>query len=90
VDEVALDRTEEVVLGPPEDPLDGRAGEDPLVLLVEHDDELGAVLDQGTEPPVALAPVQILGEGRALDGERHLHGHRGEGRDDTALDRDRR
>jgi hypothetical protein len=52
--------------------LDGRALVHDHAGAVEHGDQVARVLEQGAESGLAAAAVQIFGQQRALDRERHL------------------
>ena len=55
-------------------------------MRVEHGDQVARVGDERPEPRLALAAVEVLGQRRALDGERDLRGERLERVDELAGD----
>ena len=67
-----------------EQPLDRRAEVADLAARVEHGDEVVRVRDEGLEPGLALAAVEVLREERARDGEGDLGAERLERRHQQA------
>ena len=77
-------RAVELVGAVAEQPLDRRAEVADLAAGVEHGDEVVRVRDEGLEPGLALAAVEVLREERARDGEGDLRAERLERRHQQA------